>query len=79
MFAVGRHIEQADAIQVYYRRGSGGKNPQSLGNFRSFLKKNNNFYHNLGSRFKRFFRPSERTKFAEIRNLLEILKLPIPF
>ena len=25
--AIGRHVEQTDAIQVYYLRGSGGKAP----------------------------------------------------
>ena len=38
MLKFGRQVEQTDAIQVHYGRGS-GSNPQSLGNFRNFWKK----------------------------------------
>ena len=40
MLKFGRQVEQTDAIQVYYRRGSGGKAPIA-GQFSQFLEKNN--------------------------------------
>ena len=39
MLQFGRHVEQTDAIQVYYGRGSGGKAPSRWAIFAIFGKK----------------------------------------
>ena len=43
MLKFGRHVEQTDAIQVYYRWGSGGKASRRWTQFSQILEKNNHF------------------------------------
>ena len=68
MLQFERHVEQTDAIQGYYGRWSWGKGPSRLGNFWKKITTLTSSELHFG-----------KDKVADIKNLLEILKLFSPF
>ena len=69
-----RHVEQTDAIQVYYGRGLRAK-PPFAGRFSQFFK-NVTTLTSFRSHFERFLRPLERTKLLKLRTYLKFLNCP---
>ena len=72
--AIGWHVEQTDAIQMYYWRGSGGKAPSRWAIFTIFWK--NNHFTVIWITFRTFLRPLERTKLLRLGIYLKFLNRP---
>ena len=71
MLQFGRHVEQTDAIQVYYGRGSGGKAPSHRVIFA--ISGKNNHFNVIYITFQTCLRPLERTKLLILRIYLKFL------
>ena len=71
MLKFGRHVEQNEAIQVYYGRGSGGKAPDRWAIFA--ISGKNNHFNVISITFRTFLRPLDRTKMLILKIYLKFL------